>query len=77
MKELQVEDEEEERFQADLKMAVRQSLGIIFTSLYIHMWTGCCYHIPLRCVFLFLSTYIITCVMAQRKEMKSFEFRFC
>lgn len=28
MKELQVEDEEEERFQADLKMAVRQSLGI-------------------------------------------------
>ncbi|MCH86824.1 inactive ubiquitin carboxyl-terminal hydrolase 54 [Trifolium medium] len=27
MKELPVEDEEEERFQADLKMAVRQSLG--------------------------------------------------
>ena len=30
MKDLQVEDEEEERFQADLKKAVRQSLGIIF-----------------------------------------------
>lgn len=36
MKELQVEDEDEERFQADLKMAVRQSLGIIFFTL-IHM----------------------------------------
>jgi len=31
MGELQVEDAEEERFQADLKMAVRQSLGIIFS----------------------------------------------
>lgn len=31
MRELQVEDAEEERFQADLKMAVRQSLGIIFS----------------------------------------------
>lgn len=38
MKELQVEDEEEERFQADLEMAVRQSLGIIISfSPYIHM----------------------------------------
>lgn len=31
LKELQVDDEEEERFQADLKIAVRQSLGIIYT----------------------------------------------
>ena len=30
-KKLQVEDEEEERFQADLKNAVRQSLGILFS----------------------------------------------
>lgn len=36
MKELQVEDEEEERFQADLKMAVRQSLGIISVLTYIY-----------------------------------------
>jgi len=31
MRELPVEDAEEERFQADLKIAVRQSLGIRFT----------------------------------------------
>lgn len=29
LKELQVEHDEEERFQADLKKAVRQSLGMI------------------------------------------------
>jgi len=36
LRQLHVEDEEEERFQADLKKAVRQSLGkILLSSIYI------------------------------------------
>lgn len=51
MKELQVEDEEEERFQADLKMAVRQSLGIISVLTYIYRLVV----VILKCIFFYQS----------------------
>lgn len=59
LKELQVEHDEEERFQADIKTAVRQSLGIIFIlSKYVVLLllvSACSCMTPLYFVFLLKS----------------------